>query len=159
MIYSMVFYSRPDDLINNLLQQGHVFAKLHLSFYNRLSYQRKDISFCFEILLVFSDFLIHLSLSATREATRLYQFVTNNDVSKNLLIHQKASKYFEHDCRWRWNLRIKVLQIITFIHSSVCNYHFYSSLYTLAHTLFSTLIRFHQYKVTSYGRQLPSCDW
>ena len=46
-----------------------------------------------------------LSHSATREGTRVYQFITNNHASfhlwwtERLLNHQKVSKYYEHDCR------------------------------------------------------------
>ena len=61
----------------------------------------------FEILLIFPYFLRSevLSRLATREATRVYQFITNNHASfhfwwkENLLNHQKVSKYYEHDLR------------------------------------------------------------
>ena len=39
----------------------------------------------------------------TREATRIYQFITNNQenlVKKNLVEHQKSSKYYDHGCGW-----------------------------------------------------------
>ena len=47
----------------------------------------------------------HLTRSATCEATRIYQFVTNNHASfylwwkENLLNRQKVLKYYQHDCR------------------------------------------------------------
>ena len=46
-----------------------------------------------------------LSRSATREVTHIYQFITNNKTSfhlcgtKNLVKHQKFSKYYDHVCR------------------------------------------------------------
>ena len=59
----------------------------------------------YEIFFIFSSFLSSwvLSRSATCEATRIYQFVTNNHVSfhlwwkESLLNLQKISKYYEHD--------------------------------------------------------------
>ena len=56
-----------------------------------------------------SKFLNNLSLlscSATRQATRIYQFITNTQVSfhlcwkKNLLKHQKFSKCYDHGCSY-----------------------------------------------------------
>ena len=62
-----------------------------------------------EVLRFYWYFLISyfevLSRLATREAARVYQFITNNHASfhfwwkENLLNHQKVSKYYEHDCR------------------------------------------------------------
>ena len=48
-------YNRPHDLLNCFLQQRHVLAKLYLSFYNRLSYQGKNISFALKYSLEFSN--------------------------------------------------------------------------------------------------------
>ena len=67
----------------------------------------KKIIWRFQILLLFPNFLRSYVLSrpAVREATRTYQFITNNHTSfnlrwkENLLKHQKVSKYYEHDCR------------------------------------------------------------
>ena len=49
-------------------------------------------------------FLFPIILSATREATRVYHFITNNHTSfhlwwkENLLGLKKISEYYEHDC-------------------------------------------------------------
>ena len=60
-----------------------------------------------EIFLIFLNFLRFevLICAATREATFIYQFITNNHASfhfwlkENLLNHQKVTKYYELDCR------------------------------------------------------------
>ena len=45
------------------------------------------------------------SRSAFRKATRIYQFITNNQISfymlwkENFVKHQKFSKYYDHGCR------------------------------------------------------------
>ena len=60
----------------------------------------------FEILLAFCNFLRFKVLTRllSREATRIYQFITNNHVSfllwwiENLLNHQKVKKYYGHHC-------------------------------------------------------------
>ena len=57
------------------------------------------------VLTLFWTFLISLSLSVTREATLIYQFVTNNQSlfhlwwKENLVKHQKLSKYYKQGCR------------------------------------------------------------
>ena len=64
------------------------------------------ISWSFEIFLIFPNFLRSyvLSHSATCEATRIYQFITNNHASFYFLVKvkfaqpSKVSKYYEHDC-------------------------------------------------------------
>ena len=65
-----------------------------------------------KILADFQIFIsVPLSRSATREATRIYQFITNNIETnthtlfhlwckENLLSNQKVSKYYGHDCRF-----------------------------------------------------------
>ena len=59
----------------------------------------------YEVLKLFWYFQV-LSHSATREATSIYQFITNNHAlfhmwwKENLLNHQKASKYYGYDCRY-----------------------------------------------------------
>ena len=48
--------------------------------------------------------VLTLSRSATGEATRIYQFITNNEASfhfwlkENLVKHQNFSKYYDHGC-------------------------------------------------------------
>ena len=59
----------------------------------------------FEIFLTFPNFLRSQVLTrlATREATRMYQFITNNKASlhlwwkKNLVKHKKVTKYYKND--------------------------------------------------------------
>ena len=52
----------------------------------------------------FSWYFLVLNRSATCSATRIHHFITSNHASfnlwwkKNLLNHQKVSKYHEHDC-------------------------------------------------------------
>ena len=74
-----------------------------------ISGRGQSTRFFFEIFLIFANFLRSevLSRSATCEATRIYQFIFNNHASfyiwlkENLFNHQKISKYYEHDCRYR----------------------------------------------------------
>ena len=66
------------------------------------------ILWSFEIFLIITISLRSwvLSCSATHEATRINQFITNNHASshlwrkENLFNHQKISKYYE--ANWRW---------------------------------------------------------
>ena len=59
-----------------------------------------------------------LSHSATREAARIYQFITNYYASfhlrwkENFLNHQNVSKYCKHDCRFVYDQLWKDWQIV-----------------------------------------------
>ena len=46
----------------------------------------------------YSELPLGLSRSVTHEATRIYRFITNNQVSLHLVKHQKFSKYYDHGC-------------------------------------------------------------
>ena len=89
-----------------------IFSRSLLLVLIKFSFWRKTghsviIPWSFDIILNFPNFLTSyvLSRSATRSATRIYQFITNNQASfdlwrkENLAKHQKFSKY-DYGCSY-----------------------------------------------------------
>ena len=89
----------------------------------------------FDIFVLFPNFLRSevLSFSATHETIRICQFIINKHASfhlwwkKNLLNHQKVSKYYEHDCLQNFVLLFMSL-LTTFI---VKNSHVLIGIYVI----------------------------
>ena len=70
--------------------------------------------------------ILSLKSSAIREATLMYQFITNNHTSfhlwwkKNLLNHQNILKYYQHDCGSMQEEKIKY-DCLHIALSQICN--------------------------------------
>ena len=109
---AIIHYLRqfPVSMWNGALREKfNFFNQLVLTnfhFWRRTEYWA-IILWSLEIFLIFPNFLKSLSRSATREATCIYQFITNNHTSfrllrdENLPKHQKFSKYYENDCGYQ----------------------------------------------------------